>query len=142
MHRHSRNQFRQHFLLKDLQSTGNVAIYCTSAVKTKSELDQCYATDRIFDASAVFFPSTIKIPSVTEEHHVSFDQHRQRWCVYSEAGEPVEHDIPTISTVIEHLRLQPQPSIEAELARFRAIADDFANIGPDHVRVTRDMLSA
>lgn len=133
MHLHNRNNYRQHFLLQDLEAAGSIALYCTSAVQNKSEMDQFYATDQIFKASAIFIPSDIDLPSLNKEHYVSFDKQRQRWCVYSDAGEPFEQDVPNIGTVIDHLRLRPPTSMEAELSRLQAIANDFANIGPERM---------
>lgn len=130
MHLHSRHRYRQHFLMQDLEDNNSIALYCTSAVETKGVLDRLYAADQIFDASAIFFPSDIDLPSLDEEHHVSFDRQRQRWCVYSDTSGAVEREVPTIKAAINRLRVRPAPSVDVELTRLRAIADDFANIGP------------
>lgn len=140
MHLHRRHRYRQHFLMQDLEDNGSTALYCTSAVKNKSELDQFYAAGQIFDASAMFSPSDIDLPSLDQEHWVSFDYQRRRWCVYSDAGGSVDGDVPTIKAVIDRLRLRAERSIDAELARLRAIANDFTNIGPEGIaRRQREM---
>jgi hypothetical protein len=131
MHLYRRHSYRQHFLMQDLESAGNTALYCTSSVKNKSDLDQFYANGQIFDASAIFFPSDIGLPSLDDEHHVSFDHTRRRWRVYSDTGDSVERHIANVKAVIDDLRSRPAPSLEAELAKFQTIANDFATMGPE-----------
>lgn len=131
MHLHKSNAFKQHFLMQDLESSGNVAVYCTSAVEDKDELDALYGAGRIFAASTWFSPQEIKLPSLDEPHHVSFSRNDKTAWIYSNAGTPIVRASLSLEDVLTNLRQRREVPLEVQLDRLRRLVDDFDKLGSE-----------
>ncbi len=87
MHLHGHNAYRQHYLMQNLEDEGNTALYITSQVRSKADLNWYYERDRAIDAARVFLPSEIVLPNTHERHHVSFNVGARGHRLYSETGD-------------------------------------------------------
>lgn len=133
MHLHQRDGYRQHMLLRALERSGNTAIYCTSTVPAKRELDHLYASNRVFEAAAVFWPLEIELPSLHEPHHVAFNWSAALAAVYSEAGTAFEPRTPTFAHVFRKLRGRAETDTKEEVRRLEAFVQDFQARGAEAV---------
>jgi hypothetical protein len=133
MHLHSKHDFKQHFLMQNLESKGNIAIYCSSSVPDKNSLDRYYASGNIFDASAIFRPLEIVLPSLNEEHHVSFCTTSDKAWVYSKEGVAFERSTSGLHGLLSQLRQRARVSLEHETELLSEVADDFERLGGDRM---------
>lgn len=133
MHLHQRGDYRQHMLMRALERSGNTAIYCTSTVPAKGDLDHLYATDRAFEAAAVFWPLEIDLPSLHEPHHVAFNRNATVAAVYSEVGAAFEPRTPTFADVFRKLRGRAETDAREEVRRLEAFVEDVQARGAEAV---------
>lgn len=120
-------------LLRALERSGNTAIYCTSTVPAKRELDHLYASNRVFEAAAVFWPLEIDLPSLHEPHHVAFNWNAAVAAVYSEVGRAFEPRTPTFADVFRKLQGRAETDAREEVRRLEAFVEDFQARGADTV---------
>lgn len=124
MHLHRAEQYRQHMLMRTLQREGKVAVYCTSGVATKAQLDDLYAAGRVLEAATVFWPLDVNLPSLYEPHHVAFMPGHSRAYVYSDTGIPFEMSGSTFRDVFAKLRPRADESVDAELQPLRQFVSE------------------
>lgn len=129
MHLHRNNEYRQHFLMQELEAQGHSAIYCTSSVINKEMLDYEYASGRALNAAATFLPSEIALPSLTDPHHVSFDNTSDRACVYSDTGQIFQRSMVGFDALLAKLRNRLSSAPNVELQRLAALSADFETVG-------------
>lgn len=121
MHLHGHNEYRQHYLMQNLEDEGNVALYVTSQVPTKAALNAYYQRDQILEASRMFLPSEIHLPNINERHHVSFNRGTSSHHVFSAFGIASEGRIRTEQDFVALLRERagkPPESARESLVRF------------------------
>lgn len=133
MHLHSRYNYRQHSLMQHLERRDCIAIYCTSAVANKRELDEHYRRDAIFDASAFFRPSEIVLPTLHENHHVSFNVGSTDAYVFSGEGSRFERGIKDIGRLIDKLRNQADVPVSTQVEKLASIDEDLDGAGADEI---------
>ncbi|NSL72444.1 hypothetical protein C6Y62_11555 [Hyphomicrobium sulfonivorans] len=131
MHLHKANKYKQHFLMQELESSGNVAVYCTSAVADKRALDALYLKGRVFDAATVFAPCEINLPSLDDDHHVSFCHGSKNAWVYSKEGTPFARKTITFGDILERLRERKDVPIKSQIDQIRELVEDFDRIGAE-----------
>lgn len=133
MHLHRSNSFRQHFLMQDLEERGNIAIYCTSSIASKEQLDQHYFRGRTFDAAEIFRPLEIILPSLDEAHHVSFNARAMQAFVCSEVARPFIRSVAGFDDLLSRLRAHIDRPVEEKLAQLERLAGDFSQLGPEQM---------
>lgn len=119
MHLHRANNYRQHFLMQWLEAQGNLAVYCTSSFRSKSEMDSHYAANTFLDGVQIFLPSEIIIPSYNQDHHVSFNKNSPMFRVYSKWGVEGRKRYPSSSKFIDQLKLRASMPVDEELIVLR-----------------------
>lgn len=88
---HSKDQFRQHKALQNLQNAGAAVIYATSQVNDALELSEhCRLGTIISQASAMFEPNEINLPNFNGQHWVSFYADEPFGIVFSKEGRQFE----------------------------------------------------
>ncbi|WP_017668274.1 hypothetical protein [Sandarakinorhabdus sp. AAP62] len=91
MNLHSNDSFAQHIALQKLEQAGNHVIYATSQIENPQELvTHTKSRTMVTKASAIFSPSTIMLPNVHEQHHVSFYANTNWAVLFSEKGQRFE----------------------------------------------------
>lgn len=129
---HRKNNFHQHFLLRDLERRRRGGVYyCTSAVRNKDALDEYYREDEVLDACQFFRPREIHLPNTNEDHFVSFQERRALAFLFSRNGLPFERHYRDPEKFRLALRDLAARSPDEDLAELRHFVEDLNTIGPE-----------
>ena len=104
-----------------------------SAVADKRALDSYYGSGTTFDASAIFRPQDIKIPSLNDHNHVSFNVGSPQACTYSDSGVTFGWELTTFEELLGQLKPRLSLSVDQELERLRSFEADFETLGAEQI---------
>lgn len=121
MNLHRKDSFAQHEALQRLESHGNHVIYATSQIRDPQDLlTHTKNGTMVSDASTIFSPASINLPTWHEPHHVSFYAN-QSWAVlFSREGEWFERTWPKSLAFIDEILSSPNSREDNEKAMLNA----------------------
>lgn len=104
MHLRSKDSYRQHRALQNLESAGNSVFYVTSQVSDPIQLTRNYIDGTVVSqAAALFAPNEILLPTLDEPHHLCFKADESYAYLYSDEGRRQERKFRSWSAVKEEL---------------------------------------
>lgn len=143
MNLHRKGNFSQHLALQRLEQAGNRVIYATSQIEDPQELvTHTKHRTMVTQASALFSPSSINLPTLNEPHYVSFYAN-QNWAVlFSKKGERFERGWSDSSTWLSDILKSPQSREENEKAMKAVVQLLLSTVSQDLGNVPRSIRSA
>lgn len=96
MHLHAKDNYRQHRALRKLEKDGNAVFYVTSQIPDSESLTGAYlAKNVVRDTAALFSPREIRLPTLGQDHHLTFRAQDSFAYVYSSEGRRFERHYPS-----------------------------------------------
>lgn len=137
MHLHKRGAYRQHKALQRRESAGDIVLYITSQIYTRTEFAEHFANGTIVRAaSALFSPNEIALPDESHDHHVSFKAEDHFGYVFSPEGQQFKRRFANADAWMPHIR-EGRRSLEENRKALAAFVNDMRKTISPRSRLAR-----